>query len=203
MNPHITQRLEHRLKKLAERTGYSETEVMDTLLNQFDLIANESDLAWSGQTLEEVVEQARQDRKNAMLAIHILSQSTRDLVTMAQERTNIMASAALMVTKRLGISKPLPEIPSDRELQEGAGYIDSVGRLITGDAQQPGEDEPEPTEGGKTIEAAIPEPVAPQQRPPPEVTPNPHVAAPEDKNLSLTEILPEPPSPESPQAPRR
>ena len=190
-----------RIQKIAERTGYSEAEVEEALVHQIDLICAESDLAWKGKPLSEVVEQARQDRKNVLVAIHFLSQSTRELVTMAQERTNVMASAAIMVTRRLGVAKALPELATDQELQEGSGYIDSAGRLIREPAQL-GEVEFEPTKGGKTIEVFDSKSVFPQQSLQPS-TSSSHTVDPKDENLDLTEILPEPPSPLSPQGPRR
>ena len=190
-----------RIQKIAERTGYSEAEVEEALVHQIDLICAESDLAWNGKPLSEVVEQARQDRKNVLVAIHFLSQSTRELVTMAQERTNVMASAAIMVTRRLGVAKALPELATDQELQEDSGYIDSAGRLIREPAQ-PGEVEFEPAKGGKAIEISDSKSVFPQQSLQPS-TSSSHTVDPKDENLDLTEILPESPSPLSPQGPRR
>jgi hypothetical protein len=37
--------LAQRVRKIAERTGYSEDEVMENLINHLDLITSESDLA--------------------------------------------------------------------------------------------------------------------------------------------------------------
>ena len=71
-------------------------------------------MAWNGKPLSQVIKEARQDRKNLLGAVHFLSQSTRDLVTMAQERTNVMASATIMVTRRLEVAKALPELAADQ-----------------------------------------------------------------------------------------
>lgn len=146
MNRPSTWRAE-RIRKIAERTGYSEAEVEEALIHQLDLICSESDMVWHGKPLNQVIQEAQQDRKNLLLAVHFLSESTRNLVTLAQERNNIMASAAIMVTRRLGVAKHLPELLTDQELREGPGYIDSVGRIIKGASHKVEEDKP--TENGK------------------------------------------------------
>jgi len=147
MNHPSTWRAE-RIRKIAERTGYSEAEVEEALVHQLDLICSESDMVWYGKPLDQVIQEARQDRKNLLLAVHFLSESTRNLVTLAQERNNIMASAAIMVTRRLGVAKYLPELITDQELREGSGYIDSVGRIIKCAGKPLGEVEPDPAESG-------------------------------------------------------
>lgn len=145
MNLPSTWRAE-RIRKLAERTGYSEAEIEEALVHQMDLICAEADMAWHGKPLNQVIEEARQDRKNLLMAVHVLSESTRNLVTLAQERNNIMFSAAITVTRRLGVAKHLPELVTDQELREGPGYIDSVGRIIKGAGKSLGEMGSDPAE---------------------------------------------------------
>ncbi len=140
-NHEPTQHLESRTDKKDRRAdGYSEAEVEEALIHQLDLICSESDMVWYGKPLNQVIQEAQQDRKNLLLAVHFLSESTRNLVTLAQERNIIMASAAIMVTRRLGVAKHLPELLTDQELQEGPGYIDSVGRIIQGASHKVEED---------------------------------------------------------------
>ena len=163
---------------------------MDTLLNQFDLIANESDLAWSGQTLDEVAEQARQDRKERDAGHPYpepVNPGSRHHGPGTNKHHGISCPHGNQTLRNLQAPARNPKRPGT---PRGSRLHRLVGRLITGATQQSGDGGPEPTKGGKTIETTMPEPVSPQPRPPIEVTPRPHVANPEDENLSLTEILP-------------
>ncbi len=53
---------------IAARTGFSEDEVEETLIEQLNLLMSDSDLVWNDRRPDEIVKESRADRKNVMMA---------------------------------------------------------------------------------------------------------------------------------------
>ncbi len=108
-------RLNDQIRTISQRTGYSEAEIAECLAEQLDRLLGESDMAWKGRSVSDVVEDSKRQRKKVMGAIHVCSTNVKELTEIARERLHLMQSAALTVGRRLGIPTNLS---GDSILQE-------------------------------------------------------------------------------------
>jgi hypothetical protein len=123
-------RLDDKIAQISHRTGYSPAEVKECLVETLDRLLSEGDMAWAGRSASEVVRDTKDDRKQIMVAIHTCSLNVKELAAIARERLNLVQSATLIVSRRMGIAKNLPEVASEEELARAGGYLQSSGTAV-------------------------------------------------------------------------
>jgi hypothetical protein len=122
--------IEERIEIIAKRTGFSAAAITEAVIAQLERLLAESDIAWGVKTPSDIIKEARTERKNLILATHLLNQKIQTIQKQVEERGDILASTAHMIKERMGIAKPLPELARDEELADRLGLADSVGRSI-------------------------------------------------------------------------